>query len=168
MMKTERPIVKLKPSALDKALDLTSLAIILFIWIYTGIQFAKLPQTIPTHFDFNGNIDDYGNKATLFLLPSIITLVYVGMSILNRYPHKFNYMQKITAENAEQQYSTATRLMRIIKLIISILALVIMLDIVRSSTAQKSTMQGWFIPVILASIFLPVLIALTVLKPKKK
>jgi len=168
MMKNERPIVILKLSTLDKALDLTSLSIILFTWIYTILQVAKLPQTIPTHFDFNGKIDDYGNKATLFILPSIITLVYIGMTILNRYPHRFNYMQKITVENAEKQYATATRLMRIIKLIIAVFALIITFDILQSATIKNGDFHWWFLPLTVVSLFLPILISLTVLKPKKK
>lgn len=51
-----------------------------------------LPEKIPTHFDFAGNIDGYGSKATLFLLPGscLFTQVIMSFSIHLIRPEKWN------------------------------------------------------------------------------
>ncbi|MEP7165982.1 MAG: DUF1648 domain-containing protein [Ferruginibacter sp.] len=99
-MNFERPILKIKPSGTDILLDRLSSLGLIFLWIFTVVQYSKLPDTIPIHFNASGNIDNYGNKLSIFLLPAIISIVFVGLTILNKYPHIFNYIHKITAENA--------------------------------------------------------------------
>jgi len=77
-----------------------------------------LPDTVPTHFNLKGEIDGYGSKYTL-LYPVVVSLVlYIGLTILNRYPNAFNYAVEITGENAQIQYRLATRLVRWLKWVV--------------------------------------------------
>ena len=88
--------------------------------VLTGIviplfAYDSLPEIIPSHINSAGEVDGYSGKATIWTLPVISALMYVFLTILNKYPHHFNYSVKITEENAAQQYGMAMRMNRIIK-----------------------------------------------------
>ncbi len=54
-----------------------ALALAASSWIATAIVYAKLPATIPIHWNIHGKVDGYGTKATLLLVP-IATLGFLG------------------------------------------------------------------------------------------
>lgn len=85
--------------------------LLIFLPIY---YYADLPEIIPQHFDVNGNPDGFGSKGILWFLPIIGVVTYVGLAIINKYPHTFNYLHKITAENAERSYTNATKMIRVL------------------------------------------------------
>jgi len=130
------------------------------LWIFVFVQYAALPATIPIHFNLKAEIDNYGSKATLFILPVIITIVVAGLTILGRYPHIFNYPKKITAANALEEYSKATGLLRIIKLVIAVFSLIILFFIVQSAKAGHSTLPWWIIPLFMMAMIIPVVITI--------
>lgn len=116
-----RPRIKITPSSLDNKLELTSKIFLAIIWAFSLYIFWISPSIIPSHFNASGQADDYGNKLILLILPTLGTLFYFGLSKLNKYPHTFNYMVKITADNAEKQYTIATRILRFLKLAILVM-----------------------------------------------
>ncbi|MBZ5855513.1 DUF1648 domain-containing protein [Flavihumibacter profundi] len=116
-----RPKIKLNLSNLDNILELTSKVLLVVLWALTLFTYVKLPETIPIHFNASGKADNFGSKATLLLLPFLGTLFYLGLTQLNKYPHIFNYMTKITVDNAQKHYSTATRMLRFLKLAVLII-----------------------------------------------
>ncbi len=107
-----RPKLKLKLTAYDKALEALGWAMLVATWSITIASYAKLPATIATHFNFMGMADSFGSKINILLLPSMATVLFVGLTILNLYPNIFNYPTSITEENAFRQYRNATRLIR--------------------------------------------------------
>ena len=165
-MKTSRPVLKIIPPKADSMLDLISLSGLLLIWVFTVIQFSKLPTRIPIHFNFKGEIDNYGNSVIIFLVPVIVSMVFTGLTILNRYPHLFKYPSEITADNALNEYTKATRLIRIIKLFIVGLFGLITLDIVQSAKVGSTQCPWWLIPVFILTMLLTLLI--TFYKSTKK
>src|SRR5205085_6096496 len=106
------------PSSTDLWLDRLALIGLLFLWIYTIVNYAGLPEIIPAHYNLKGEVNRYGSKAIIFVLPIVLTILVTGLTILKRYPHIFNYPVTLTEENAESEYRTATRLIRYLKFII--------------------------------------------------
>jgi uncharacterized membrane protein len=130
------------------------------IWSLAVTAYINLPEIIPTHFGINGKADDWGNKVTVFILPAISMVLFIGISILNRFPHIFNYPVRVTAENANFLYSRGTRLIRIIKVSILIIMLFIEFQIYLPKGTEK--VPGWFIFSILSiPVLLPIVLALT-------
>lgn len=104
----------------DKTLEIIALIGIILIWAICLYYYSSLPETIPIHFNAAGNPDGFGNKNTLWLLPSITTALYIALTAISKIPHTFNYPVKITPENAPNQYRKAIQLLRIIKVVITI------------------------------------------------
>ena len=105
----------MKWTRFDYAIEWLGWLALAIFWVYVWANYASLPKTIPTHFNWKGEVDGYGRRETILLLPLIATAVFWGLTLLNRYPHLFNYPRPITAENAVGSYAAATRLIRLIK-----------------------------------------------------
>lgn len=111
----EKPKLKLSLTSSDKLLNVISKVLLIFLWIAAIFFYFNLPDIIPTHFNFRGKPDRFGNKLTIFILAILGTIFYFGLSALIRRPHFFNYPVKITKENAAQQYGNATTTIRYLK-----------------------------------------------------
>ena len=167
MFQHERPVISIKKRTIDFVIDYATLAIILFIWGFTYTHYKQLPDIIPTHFNSKGVVDGYGSKNTIWILPVIVTAVFILFTVLNRFPHQFNYMVKITPDNAEKQYRLATRMMRILQFNISILFTCIIVKVVRSSVDKSLSLEWWLIPLLLLSIIIPTMYMVIVSGSKK-
>jgi hypothetical protein len=159
-MNADRPKITLKLSQLDKLLEALSIAGMIFMWVYVLLEYSSLPAIIPIHFDLRGNIDNYGDRWTIFLLPAIISIVFAGLTILTKYPHVFNYTRKITTGNAMVEYTSATRTIRVIKFVIVLFLNIIVYNVVQSAKTGHSTLPAWTIIAFMIAMFLPVMISL--------
>ena len=77
---------------------------------YEGLQ--VLPARIPTHFGASGLPDGWGPKSTFFLLPAIGLVLYLGITLAQRFPRRFNYPARLTEENRERLASLMLALLR--------------------------------------------------------
>lgn len=151
-----RPTPELKPSLLDKILEVAGWACLILLWVITILSYARLPEIIPTHFNAAGQADDEGSKMVLFFLPVIGTLLFIAMTVLNYYPHIFNYPVPITEENAQRQYNNAVRMIRVLKLSIVASFTILVLLISRTASSGNGSLGIWFLPIMLALVLFPI------------
>ena len=155
-----RPKIKLTLSAIDNALERAATIFLFIMWALTFYTFFKLPVTVPTHFNASGQVDGYGSKITLLIVPGLATVIYFGLTQLNKYPHLFNYIRKITKDNAQKQYTIATRMLRFLKLAILIIFSLIILFTFLTTTGVTKGLGNWFLPLTLTLLFVPTIIAI--------
>lgn len=160
MKSNSQPKIKLQLNAFDLVLEALGLLAVLWIWVMLFYYYAKLPEVIPVHFDGEGKIDGYGNKIILIFEPVMASILYFGLTFLNRYPHIFNYSSPINEDNAEYQYRLATRLIRYIKMIITILFVFVMWTSIQAATTKDDGFGIVFLPVFLGVITIPTLFVL--------
>ncbi|MBE7170073.1 MAG: DUF1648 domain-containing protein [Williamsia sp.] len=161
-----RPKVKLTLSRLDHILEITSKIVLAIMWVLMLYIFFKLPAVIPIHFGSTGQADGYGNKTTILFLPVLATVIYFGMTQLNKRPHILNYPVKITVNNALRQYTLATRMLRFIKVAVLIILSLIILFTYLTTIGVANGLGSWFLPFALGILLLPtiVLISLSLMK----
>ena len=141
-----RPKLKVKSTAADQVLEIFSWLVLLFLWGSAIYFYSSLPQIIPIHFNASGQANGFSNKSTLFLLPVIGTFLFAGLTVLNKYPHVFNYPTDITPENALRQYTNATQMIRCIKLIVLIIFAEIVWTTIATATGESHGLPAWFLP----------------------
>jgi uncharacterized membrane protein len=149
------PKIKIEITAFDKKLELLGHTLLILLWSITLYIFFKLPQIIPIHFNLKGEADGYGNKLMLLLLPTLATILHAGLTQLNKYPHIFNYMVKITEDNAVRQYTMATRMIRFVKLAMLIIFLIVVVAVYLSINKVANLLGFWFLPFTFAIILIP-------------
>ena len=150
-----RPKIKIERTPTDNILEIMGWVALVGLWILIFLNYSNLPDTIPTHFNGAGKVDNYGGKATLFMLPIIATVAYIGLTVLNNYPHIFNYPTKLTAENALRQYTSATRMIRYLKFVIVLVFSLIVFMTLRTAAGESEGLGAWFLPFTLGLIFIP-------------
>ena len=153
-----RPKINIQLSGLDRIFESLSWLILGFMWVYTFLNYSSLPEKIPIHFNGSGVADDYGTKATIFLFTGIGTLIFIGLTILNKYPHSYNYLEKITEENALTKYTQATKMVRSLKLSITVILFFSVYEICLIANGKSEGFGLWFLPIALGLVLLPVII----------
>ncbi len=80
-----------------------------------AIPWKHVPARVPTHFGIGGAPDAWGSRGTLWLLPSLAAGVFVLLTVLARFPHRFNYLWSFGAAAAPVQYRLAVRFLQLLK-----------------------------------------------------
>ncbi len=95
------------------------LAVVGLLWSFWPLlRYGSLDEgtRIPVHFNAAGEVDGWGDKGALLLLPVIAILVYAGMTALEKAPKKsFNYPVKVTQANADTLHKLGVGLIRSMK-----------------------------------------------------
>jgi len=156
-MEEERPKIKVQLTTTDKLVEILGWLLIGAIWVLTSISYSSLPETIPTHFNATGDADGFGGKASILGLPVIASLLFIGLTALNRSPHIFNYPTAITKDNALRQYTLATRMLRYLKLVLVLVFGSIEFMTIQNATGKAAGLGAWFLPLTLVLIFIPLI-----------
>lgn len=62
--------------------EIPLLIIVILPFLYLGYLYADLPNTVPTHWNIKGQIDDWGSKTMLWIIPFVTGFLgYVLMSL---------------------------------------------------------------------------------------
>jgi uncharacterized membrane protein len=133
----------------DMVIEMVAAAFLLFMIILPLRYSGQIPDQIPTHFSATGAADAYGSKSTLWLLPAIGFVLWLGMTVLCRFPHIFNFSVKITPENAEVQYRLAIRMLRVLKTAILVMFSFIMFRMIKTATGEAAGLGKVFLPLML-------------------
>jgi len=151
----ERPKIKLSFTPIDKAFEITGWLMLFSIWILVIANYSEMPDVIPNHYDITGKADGYGGKSSVLGLVSIATALFAGLTILNKFPHIFNYPGKVTEVNALVQYKNSTRFIRYLKLVIVILFWFIAFKTIQHAKGTNDDLGMWVLPLTLGLIFIP-------------
>ncbi len=153
----ERPKIKLNLTNTDKVIEFIGWIILIGTWVLATLSFSDLPESIPTHFNGAGEADGFGEKTNIFVLPIIGTILFIGMTMLNKNPHIFNYPKTITNENALNQYSNATRMIRVLKLTIVFVFGLILFMTLQFTNGNADGLGTWFLPLTISLFIIPTL-----------
>lgn len=155
-----QPILDLPKTTLEVWLDVAA-------WLFVTIGLAlaigyypDLPEQIPTHFAPSGEADKFGSKNTIFFIPLLSFALVAGFVYLMKFPHKFNYLNKITPENAEFEYRRMRVVLRVVNVLTSLLLLVITWNLLRAATSEEKGLNIWFWLVFILTMIAPPMLLL--------
>lgn len=100
------------------------LSLLCLIWAFYPLFFLNNlgdANSVPIHYNFQGQVDGWGDRSSLWTQPIIALVIYLVFSILVRYPQKLNYPIKVTKGNSKVLYKLIINMLRHIKLICLIL-----------------------------------------------
>lgn len=157
MKKKNRPRIIVKLSRTDILLEVFGIISLLLLWLIPMFYYSVLPETIPTHFDGKGNPDAYGGRLSIFEMPIIATVLFVGLTVLNRFPHVFNYPVEITKENAPRQYQMATEMIRLLNLSMVLIFGFITWQTIQTALGNAEGLGKWVIPGVMAATLIPII-----------
>ncbi len=125
-----------------------SLILLIGISLYLILNWNDIPDKIPGHYNLSGVVDRWGSKNELWTFPITSVILYIGITILERFPQVWNTGIEIKEKNRDQVY-------RIIKdLLVTVKGVLVdvFVFLTANSVLQKS-MPVWFLPVFLILVF---------------
>ncbi|NJN42526.1 MAG: DUF1648 domain-containing protein [Flammeovirgaceae bacterium] len=147
-----RPKMKIELTRLDWGLEIIGLAGVISMITISLINYQNLPEIIPIHFNALGEPDGYSDKAVLWIVVACALGLYILLTILQNYPHKFNYLIDITKENGERQYRNAILMIRTIKTVITINFLYLTYATIQVSIGKLSGLGTYSLAIFLVTI----------------
>jgi len=114
MKKTEelKPELNINVSKGERIFEVIIIAFLVGFSIFSLKNYVILGDTIPIHFNFKGEPDNFGPKGIFLLLLTLKWLITLGLLFLTRKPHLYNYPIKVTETNYEKLYKIASKFMR--------------------------------------------------------
>jgi uncharacterized membrane protein len=101
-MKKEK--LKLKYTKFQIVMEIISLLILIGMFLLILIRWGELPDKIPGHYNYKGEIDRWGNKSEIITVPIISFFLYLLLTITVRFPSIWNVPVQVTDKNKELVY----------------------------------------------------------------
>ncbi|UCE64963.1 MAG: DUF1648 domain-containing protein [Candidatus Zixiibacteriota bacterium] len=161
-MSNYKPRIRVESTHVKRLLELVSIAGIIYNAFVLLRNWESIPDTVPSHFGLDGRPDAYAGKSSLLLLPIVGFAIYLALTILDRYPHLFSYIWKITPENAYRQYQLAGTMLSALKAEVIWIFNYIVLTAIKISTGNSERLSPLFLPILLVVIFGPICLYLYV------
>lgn len=144
-----RPILELPKTKRERIWDYIGGGIFLASIFYIIVIWGKLPDEVPAHFNGAGEVDRWGSKVELFILPFIGLFLWILMGLLEKAPHMHNYPARLNESNVEAFYLNSRKLLNEIKNLCLILFAIISFQIVRIALGEAQSLGWWFLPILL-------------------
>lgn len=126
---------------LQKVLNILGIIISAVVIIYFIFKWTSLPDTIPMHYNFAGEVDRMGSKSGLIMLAIVMILLTGSLIIIEKHPKLWNTGVEITEKNRVRVY-TALRNM----LCVTRFMLILVFSYLILVSCQLFTMEAWFMP----------------------
>jgi hypothetical protein len=157
-----RPKLHIPRTRTEIALEVVGLAAMAALVVFALRAWSTLPQSVPVHFGVNGQVDAWGGRDSLLALLGLSVAFYAGLSVLERFPHVYNYPVPVTTANAARLYVLGRQLIVAVKVILSASFAALFAAVVLISRGQLATLTGWYLPTIVVS--LGIVLAFTIVK----
>lgn len=139
--------MKIRNSAEDWFLTTLGFLLLAGTSVYVAVRWQALPDQLPAHYNFAGEIDRWGSKSELLIVLAIGWGLWLLMTAVERFPKIWNTGVEVTPENREQVYRILKSMLEIERLLISgVFAFLTMYG------TLGRNLPGLFLPVFLLAI----------------
>lgn len=153
--KEYRPVLKLPKTTTERIWNVVGILLFTASIIYIIVSFGSLPDKIPAHFNGAGEVDRYGSKFELLVLPSIGLILWVFLEIVERKPHIHNYPSRLNETNVEAFYMISRKMLNVIKNLCLLLFAYISFETVQIGLGEAESISNWLLPIIIVGMFVP-------------
>jgi len=143
--KKNRPRLNIPLTRVELICELIAAAAFLGALAFLWAAWSSLPAQIPVHFNLSGQADRWGDRRNLFWEFATISGLYIGLSVLQRFPHIYNYPFELTPHNVHRQYLVARQLLAFVKAEVICFLALIEWHTVRVAGAQSPSPGAWFL-----------------------
>lgn len=141
--------MKLETTIFQKALAAIAVVTIVGTFAYLIYLWPGLPDQIPGHYNAAGEVDRWGSKIEVLVVPIIMLVMYGLLTLISNYPDLWNMPTSMTPQNKDKMYKIA-------KDMLIVLRTLLVLDFAYISVRMINSLP-------LGVLFLPVMLAVTFL-----
>lgn len=156
MEKNERPKLKLPKSRFEMTFD--SITVIVFFLSIVSLvnSWIILPAEVPAHNNIEGEVDRWGSKWEILITPIVAALMWISMTVLEKYPHVYNYLN-LRQDNVRVQYMNARLMLNVIKNIMVLFFAYISWNNIQVALKKSESLGGSFAFIFLGALFIPMI-----------
>lgn len=152
-----RPILKLPKTTYEKIWDYIGGGLFVLSILYIFVMWGKLPEEIPGHFNGAGEVDRWGSKIEVLIVPFIGIFLWILLGLLEKAPQMHNYPARLNESNVEAFYLNSRKLLNEIKNLCLILFAAISFQMVRIALGEAVSLGWWFLPIVLIATAIPII-----------
>lgn len=138
----------------DLAAELLATTGLLAAWVLVARAWPDLPAEIPTHFDYAGRPDAWGDGAWILVPPIVSLAFWFGLTLVQRIPHHYNFPWKIAPENAATQYRLMRSMVIWLKAQLTWTFAYLVWASIRTAHGEGTGLNAAFLPIFLVAITL--------------
>jgi len=128
--------------------DIVCLVLLMGVIIYLFVAWGSLPDKVPGHYNAAGEIDRMGSRYELLITPIVGWLMYLGISVVERFPQVWNTGVTVTEENKERVYRVIRNMLSTLKII-----MILVFVFLTINSSLSTPLPVWFTPTYIILIF---------------
>lgn len=140
--------MKIKRTWYDIGISAVCLILLLGMTAYLVIRWGSLPDQVPGHYNAHGEVTRWGSKGELWTLPIVGWIIYIGISVLERFPSAWNTGVTVTEKNKERVYRLLKSMIAGMKLI-----MVLAFTFIQINSIRGTTLPSYFTALFLILVF---------------
>ena len=131
--------MKIKNSLADIIMEVLGLVMLIGTPLYLAIRWPSIPDKLPMHYNFAGEIDRWGGKGEVLFLVVMVWILYLMISLVEHFPSVWNTGVQVTPENRMRVYRTLKYMVKTLKL-----AMTLVFTFLIFNTVAGTPLPGWF------------------------
>lgn len=139
--------MKIKNSPVDIIMEVLGLIMLIGTPLYLFINWPSIPDKLPMHFNFAGEIDRWGGKGEILFIVVMLWILYLMISLVECFPSVWNTGVQVTPENRVRVYRTLKYMVKTLKLAMTLVFTFLILN-----TVAGTPLPVWFTPAYLILI----------------
>ncbi len=139
--------MKIKNSPADIIMEVLGLIMLIGTPLYLFISWPSIPDKLPMHYNFAGEIDRWGGKGEVLFIVVMLWILYLMISLVEHLPSVWNTGVQVTPENRVRVYRTLKYMVKTLKLAMTVVFTFLILN-----TVAETPLPGWFTPAYLILI----------------
>ncbi|MEO4052522.1 DUF1648 domain-containing protein [Solibacillus sp. CAU 1738] len=161
MFKTPyRPKLDIPKTTGEIIADIIGIGALLLAILFIALNWSSLPAEIPAHFNGAGDVDRWGSKFEILILPAISIGLFAMMYVLEKKPHVHNYPDRLNETNVEAFYTTSRKMLNIMKNLINILFAYCIYETILVAQEKADALNMFGMMVFLVPIFAVIIIGM--------
>ncbi|MCI8281439.1 MAG: DUF1648 domain-containing protein [Lachnospiraceae bacterium] len=140
--------MKVKRSKYDIFVEAACLLCLMGGCIYLAVIWKSIPDEIPIHYNFAGEVDKMGNRKSIFFIVIVNWLIYLFITAIEQIPGIWNTGVPVTPRNQEKVYRILKNMIGSTKLECVVIFSYLMMQ---SITARS--LPAAFLPISMGALF---------------
>lgn len=143
--------MRLRDNLYQRIIHILTGLVFIAMWVHIILVWGDLPDRIPTHYNFAGEVDGWGSKASILLLPVIGTVMLPLLIAVEFFPQSWNTGVQVTPLNQVFVYRTTKSMLVTLEL-----TLLLTFVIINVFTVRATSVPIWLLPVTMLLDLAPV------------
>lgn len=98
-------------------LNILCVVMILVTIIIMIVSWNNIAEEVPTHIGVDGVVDETGDKKSVIMLPILNIIMFIMISVIEKFPSLWNIPIKVTEENKLKVYSITKSMIVAVKFV---------------------------------------------------